>query len=77
MRPISLPPYRPELNPAEQIFRMLRQQLAHRIFGSLQEWETALSEVLQPYWQQPEIVLRLTNYPWWRQAASALMPPSP
>jgi transposase len=74
MHPIYLPPYSPELNPAEQVVRMLRQRLAN---GSLEEWETVLSAALQLYWEQPEIVIRLTNYPWWRQAASALMPPSP
>ena len=32
MSPLSLPPYSPELNPAEQIFRHLRKRLSNRIF---------------------------------------------
>lgn len=63
--PLPLPPYSPELNPAEQIFRMLRPKLANRIFETVAELEDALVTHLRPYWDQPARLQRLTGYPWW------------
>ena len=34
--PVPLPPYRPELNPAEQIFRHLRKRLAKDLLRRVQ-----------------------------------------
>jgi len=33
--PLRLPPYRPELNPAERFFKELRARLANKLFASL------------------------------------------
>jgi transposase len=74
--PLPLPPYSPELNPAEQIFRVLRPTLANRIFATIAELEAAIAEYLRPYWEQPAAVQRLTGYPWWT-AAVTTMPPDP
>jgi hypothetical protein len=62
--PLPLPRDSPALNPAEQIFRRLRPKLANRIFATIAELETALTEQLQPYWNQLSMVQRLTGYPW-------------
>ncbi len=61
--------YSPELNPAEQVFRVLRPKLANRIFTTIAELEAAIAEHLQPYWEQPALVRRLTGYSWWTAAA--------
>ena len=45
--------YSPELNPAEQVFRVLRPKLANRIFATIAELEAAITEHLRPYWDQP------------------------
>jgi transposase len=74
--PLSLPPYSPELNPAEQIFRVLRARLSNRIFEDLAELEVALTEQLQTFWDRPATLQQLTNYPWW-SAAVATMTLSP
>ena len=74
--PVPLPPYNPELNPAEQIFRVLRPKLSNRIFATLAELEEELTRHLRPYWDDPALLQRLTNYPWWA-AALAPMPRSP
>jgi transposase len=66
--PVPLPRYSPELNPAEQIFRVLRATLANRIFATLAELETTITASIQPYWDQPALVQRLTGYPWWTTA---------
>lgn len=71
--PLYLPPYSPELNPAEQIFRQLRQWLANHVFADEAALEAALTQMLQRFWDHPHLVVRLTNYPWWRSAASSLI----
>lgn len=76
VRPLTLPPYSPELNPAEQIFRVLRPKLANRIFATVAELEEAIVAHLRPYWDQPTLLQRLTGYPWW-VAAVTTMPGSP
>jgi transposase len=70
--PLPLPRYSPELNPAEQIFRVLRPKLANRIFATITELEEAISTHLHPYWQQPALIQRLTGYPWWLAAVNTM-----
>lgn len=74
--PLPLPRYSPELNPAEQIFRVLRAGLANRIYENLDELEAAMTEQLQPWWDHPATLRRLTNYGWWADAV-AILPSSP
>jgi transposase len=70
--PLPLPRYSPELNPAEQVFRVLRPKLTNRIFATLAELEVAITEHLRPYWEQPAAVQRLTGYPWWLDAVTTM-----
>lgn len=74
--PLPLPPYSPELNPAEQIFRVLRPKLANRIFATLAELEEEITRQLRPYWDEPALLRRLTGYPWWTDSVVTL-PRSP
>lgn len=77
MSPLSLPPYSPELNPAEQIFRHLRKRLSNQIFSSLQELQEALIDELQQFWEHPSVLLHLTGYPWWLQSFPSNISSSP
>ena len=70
--PLRLPAYSPELNPAEQLFRHLRKQLANRVFGSMAELETALSEEIRKWQYDRAGIQRLMGYPWWNKGASIL-----
>jgi transposase len=70
--PLRLPRYSPELNPAEQIFRVLRPKLSNRIFENLAALEEAITAQLLPYWDQPATVQRLTAYPWWTAALNTM-----
>lgn len=70
--PLPLPRYSPELNPAEQLFRVLRPKLANRIFATIDELEEALTAHLLPYWDQPATLQRLTGYPWWTAALPSM-----
>lgn len=74
--PLPLPRYSPELNPAEQVFRVLRPKLSNRIFATVAELEQELIGHLRPYWDEPALVRRLTGYPWWIDAL-ATMPHAP
>ena len=60
-----LPPYSPELQPAERLWRLADEPLANRCFDRLE----ALEDVLEVRCRtlltmQPEIKA-LTNYHWW------------
>lgn len=70
LSPIPLPPYSPELNPAEQVFRHLRKRLANRLFETLAQLSDALTQALREFWDNPSVLIRLTDYPWWKQAVS-------
>lgn len=65
IHPLRLPPYSPELNPAERWFEDLRGALANTLFESIDALMAALTQELEPYWAQPTRLARLTSYPWW------------
>jgi transposase len=69
---IPLPPYSPELNPAERWFEALRRIFANAIFDTLDDLEAALTEALRPSWQNPARLQRLVGYPWWCGAMTGL-----
>jgi transposase-like protein len=77
MYPLYLPPYSPEWNPAEQIFRHLRKRLSNRVFTSLDELQQALIDELQQFWEHPTVLLHLTGDPWWLQALPSNISSSP
>jgi transposase len=62
---LHLPPYSPELNPAERIFEDVKEPLANQIFDSIEELEKRLTSRLKRYWDDPQKLKRLTCYPWW------------
>jgi transposase len=77
MHPLYLPPYSPELNPAEQIFRHLRKKLSNTIFTTLEALQQALSDELHLFWDHPTVLLHLTGYPWWVNALQTNISSSP
>ena len=55
---IFLPPYSPELNPIERVWRVTRRQVTHnRYFASTQELKTALTSHFAR-WEQPNNSLK-------------------
>ena len=55
---VFLPPYSPELNPIERVWRITRRQVTHnRYFQSIEELEAALTSHIVK-WEQPNNVLR-------------------
>lgn len=75
--PIPLPAYSPELNPVEQVFRHLRKRLANRIYENLEQLEEAITLQLSEFWENPQVLVRLTGYPWWIQQTQQIPPRTP
>ena len=57
---LFLPPYSPELNPAEMIWRWIKDQLANKIFQSLELLQTATANILSGL--STEIVKSITGW---------------
>ena len=72
--PLRLPPYSPELNPVELIFRHLRAQLSNQVFADLAALEAAITTALQPFWDEPATLQRLTGFDWWLAGVSDILP---
>lgn len=69
---IMLPPYSPELDPAERWFQEFRRKLSNRTFESVALMQEALTHTLTSYWEDPALLKRLTGYSWWLEAVEAL-----
>ena len=70
LKAVPLPPYSPELNPAEQVMRVVRDRLANQIFVDLDELDAAIEAMLHEWWDDPSRLQRLTGYQWWRDGVS-------
>lgn len=60
----KLPAACPELNPVERFFQELRKELANEIFESVTAIEEKIQELLKRYWESPQLLVQLTNYPY-------------
>ena len=60
----KLPPASPELNPVERFFEELRKELANHILENLQQVETYLIALLKKYYDNPDILVAITQYPY-------------
>ncbi len=67
-----LPPYSPELDPAERWFQEFRRKLSNTTFESVAVLQETLTRTLVPYWENPALLKRLTGYSWWVEAVEAL-----
>lgn len=64
-----LPPYSPELQPAEHLWRLSDAPLVNRCFASLDDLETAQADRCNWLQDHPDIVRSATNFHWWPQIA--------
>ena len=64
VRLIRLPPYSPELNPAEKAGARLRRALAKRLPKDLAELDQWATEALRPLWEDPAEVRSLIRRGW-------------
>lgn len=61
---IFLPPYSPELNPAERFFEELRKATACKIFETIEDQETAIEAKLNELTDDIPAMKRLLGYEW-------------
>jgi hypothetical protein len=69
LRPEFLPPYSPELQPAEHPWPLTNEALANRHFAGLAELDAALAERGLALGAQPETVKAHTRFHRWPEAA--------
>jgi len=60
----KLPAACPELNPVERFFEELRKALSNQVFDTIEAVEDKLSQILQHYYQNPQAITSLANYPY-------------
>ena len=69
---LHLPPYSPELNPAELLWRELRQRyLSNRVYANLEELGQALGQAWMRLSDDPERLQQLTNFDWIQAAVDS------
>ncbi len=72
---IPLPPYSPELNPAERVFEEIRDEIEGRVFATLENKVAAVEAMLRELDADPVRVQRLAGWAW-IHAAFAELPPA-
>jgi DDE superfamily endonuclease len=66
-----LPPYTPELQPAERLWPLTNEAVANRHVVTLAELDAALSERCRTLATMPEAIKAATGFGWWPTAAPA------
>ena len=64
---IYLPPYSPELNPAERFFGEMRKATDNRIFETLDEQEKVIEQAVKEFSLDEVRMKQLTGYEWIRK----------
>jgi len=64
LRLVELPPYSPELNPAERVFEEVRRAVEGKIYATLDEKAAAVTEILRKIEAVPEGVRSLARWDW-------------
>jgi hypothetical protein len=62
---LLLPPYSPELQPAERLWPLMNEAVANRYFGNLKELEQLIAERCVQLGEQLEPIKALTRFHWW------------
>ena len=66
--PLFLPPYSPELQPAEKLWQLLREPLANRLIETLNEVERLMIERCQALYDEKGLIAGCTHRDWWLAA---------
>jgi transposase len=62
---VPLPPYSPEIQPAEHLWPLIDEAVAHRVFESLDELETVLGVRICVLGDRPDQIRSTTRFHWW------------
>jgi len=69
---LFLPPYSPELNPAERVFEEIRRRVEGRVYPDLAAKQAVVEAYLQELAADPARVQRLCSWDWVRTAFATL-----
>lgn len=64
IRIIDLPPYIPELNPCQQLWDIIKEEIGNRVFETVEELREATIPALKRYWDDAAAVLRRVGRSW-------------
>ena len=64
---VQLPPYSPELNPAERVFEEVRRRVEGRVYGDLAAKREVVERYLRELAADPEQVKSLCGWDWIRE----------
>jgi transposase len=64
VRIIDLPPYSPELNPCEQMWDIVKDDICNQVFANVAALRDRMRDTLQRYWEDAQCVLRLIGRDW-------------
>ena len=62
---VLMPPYSPELQPAERLWPLVNEPLANEAFETIAEIEELIYQRCRRLLNQQELIRRLTAYHWW------------
>jgi transposase len=65
VHPVPLPPYGPELQPAEPLWTLTNEAVANRTFADLEELKAVQAARCAALEAEPERIRRLTCFHWW------------
>ena len=74
---VRLPPYSPELNPAERIFEEVRRRVEGRTYHTVADKQARADAYLRDLAADPDAVRRLCGWDWLQRALDALPGPKP
>jgi hypothetical protein len=74
---IALPPYSPELHPAERMFEEVRRKIEGRVYATLDDKVAAVDAILREWDADPARVRQLTGWAWIDAACTQLPAASP
>jgi hypothetical protein len=73
---LRLPPYSPELNPAERVFEEVRRRTEGRVYDTVADKQAVAQAYLAALTADPDRVRRRCGWDWLLDALDALPPPS-
>ena len=73
VRVIPLPPYSPELNAMEKVWDAVKGHVSNAVWETLDAMESAITEVLKPFWEFPERVGSLLGDSWLTRGVSIFL----
>lgn len=62
---VPLPPYSPELQPAEHLWQLIDEPVVNRVVDSLEELEAILGERIRVLGERKEQIRSTTLFHWW------------